>query len=305
MAEQQSEKKSVIVSGASGFVGSRVVADLRQRNYTVLRLVRNAKTLAQDELLWQPGSGLAEPERMTNCAAIIHLAGRSIAAARWSQQEKNRIYESRVTATKQIVKQLLTLEVRPPIFVSASAVGIYGNCGDRVIDEEAPVGSTFLAEVARDWELATRPLSDAGVRVANARFGMILDSQEGALAKMLPLFRWGLGGKLGAGNQYWSWIAVEDVVAGIRWLVENSNASGAYNFVSPEPVTNEHFTRLLANAVARPAALPAPKFALRLAMGEMADALLLTSCRAVPKRLEEQGFSMHFRKLADYLAEKV
>ncbi len=173
------------------------------------------------------------------------------------------------------------------------------------MDENSPAGEGFLADVAKDWEAAAAPLADAGVRVAFARFGIVLDPAEGALAKMLPLFRYGLGGRLASGKQYWSWIAIEDVVAALLWLLENPNASGPYNCVAPEPVTNELFTRLLANALSRPAVFPAPKFALRLAMGEMADALLLSSCRALPKRLEDSGFAFRYRNLPDYLAEKL
>ncbi len=199
-AESQTSARKVVVSGASGFVGSHVVAELQRLNYKVLRLVRNAKAPGPNDLLWQPELGVAQPERLAGCSAIIHLAGRSIAAARWSEREKNRIYESRVTATKQLVKQLLQLEDRPPVFISASAVGIYGEGGDQVMDENSPAGEGFLADVAKDWEAAAAPLADAGVRVAFARFGIVLDPAEGALAKMLPLFRYGLGGRLASGK---------------------------------------------------------------------------------------------------------
>lgn len=298
-----SSQRRVAVSGASGFVGSRLVPALQARGYEVLRLVRKSEPLQANELLWNPETGLAQPGQLNGLEAVIHLAGRSIASARWSQAEKNRIYDSRVRATKQLVKQLLNLERCPPVFIGASAVGIYGECGEEVVDEMRPAGNDFLAEVARDWEAATRPLVDAGIRVAHARLGIVLDVREGALAKMLPLFRWGLGGRLGSGRQYWSWISIDDVVEGLCWLLENSHASGAYNFVSPQPVTNATFTAQVANAIGRPAVCPAPKFALRLALGEMADALLLTSCRAVPKKLEAEGFAIKHPDLTDYLAK--
>jgi len=210
-----------------------------------------------------------------------------------------------VAATTQLVKQLLELDDRPPVFIGASAVGIYGDCGDKIVDESQPAGKDFLSEVARDWEAATLPLRNAGVRVAHTRLGVVLDPNEGALAKMLPLFRWGIGGRLGNGKQYWSWVAIEDVVEGLCWLLENSQASGPYNFVSPEPVTNTEFTAKLANAIGRPAIFPAPKFALRLALGAMADALLLTSCRAVPRKLTAEGFAMRHADLTQYLAQKL
>ncbi len=328
-------QRKIAISGSSGFVGSRLVTALKSRGYEVIKLVRSSKPLQRDERLWNPESGLAEPHALNGVDAIVHLAGRSIAAARWTEAEKNRIYDSRVAATKRLTQQLLALEQRPPVFISASAVGIYGDCGDKIVDEteslsekgsdplrrgqklnenDSPpkgqtpfragsrsAGADFLSEVARDWEAASLPLREAGVRVAYARLGVVLTPTEGALAKMLPLFRWGLGGRLGNGKQFWSWIAIEDVIAGLCWLLENSQASGPYNLVSPQPVTNSEFSTRLANAIGRPAIFPAPKFALRLALGEMADALLLTSCRAVPSRLTTEGFVVQHADLARYL----
>lgn len=305
-AEQpQPAAERIAVTGANGLVGSRVVVALKELGFQVVRLVRGGNTLKADELLWNPASGLARPEQLSGFAAVIHLAGRSIGEGRWTESEKNRIYDSRVAATKQLVKQLVALEQRPPVFIGASAVGLYGDCGDALVDESHPSGDNFLAEVAKNWESAAAPLSEVGVRVAHARLAMVLEPSGGALAKMLPLFRWGLGGRLGSGRQYWSWIAREDVVSGVCWLLKQPEASGPFNFVSPEPVTNAEFTRVLANAVGRPAVLPAPRIALRMAMGEMANALLLTSCRAVPTRLEAAGFAFRYRQLADYFADKL
>ncbi len=301
-----SDQKKIAITGSSGFVGSRLVAALKIRGYEVIRLLHaSTKALQPDELLWNSERGLAKPESLNGIGAVIHLAGRSIAAGRWTEMEKNRIYDSRVTATKRLVKQLLELGDRPPVFIGASAVGLYGECGDKIVDESQPAGSDFLSEVARDWEAATLPLIDAGVRVAHARLGVVLDRNEGALAKMLPLFRWGLGGRLGSGKQYWSWIAIDDVIEGLCWLLEHAQASGPYNFVSPEPVTNAEFTTKLANAIGRPAIFPAPKFALRLALGEMADGLLLTSCRAVPKKLQAAEFQFHNPDLSAFFEQKL
>ncbi len=298
--------RRIAVTGSSGFVGTRLVSALRSRGYEVIKLRHTAsEKLKPDELLWNSQSGLERPQALNGVDALVHLAGRSIASARWTESEKDRLYDSRVAATKQLVKQLLELEHRPPVFIGASAVGLYGECGDRWIDETQPAGKDFLGEVARDWEAAADPLRTAGVRVAHARLGIVLDPAEGALAKMLPLFRWGLGGRLGSGNQYWSWIAIEDVVEGFCWLLENASSTGPYNFVSPQPMTNSEFTIALSNALGRPAVFPAPKFALRLALGEMADALLLTSCRAEPKRLTEAGFALKFTDLSKYLAERL
>ncbi len=304
------EQRRVAISGASGFVGTRLVSALQDRGWEVARLVRESSSrkpsdLKPGELLWNPSTGLAQPEQLNGFDAIIHLAGRNIAAGRWTQLEKNRIYDSRVLATKQLVKQLAALENRPPVFIGASAVGIYGDCGSEVVDEDFAVGDSFLAEVAEHWEAAAKPLTELNVRVAHGRLAMVLDPAEGAVAKVLPLFRWGLGGRLGSGEQFWSWVAIEDAVDGFCWLLEQSTAIGAYNFCSPEPVTNARFTEALANAVGRPAVLPAPSFALRLAIGEMADALLLCSCRAIPKRLEAEGFSLRYRQLTDYFADNL
>jgi uncharacterized protein len=298
--------KKIAVSGSSGFVGTRLVTALKDRGYEVIRLLHASKRALQpDELIWNSESGLAKPQELNGVGAIIHLAGRNIAAARWSESEKNRIYDSRVTATKQLVKQILTLEDRPTVFLAASAVGIYGECGEQTVDETQPPGTDFLSEVAKDWEAAASPLLEAGVRVANARLGVVLDPSEGALAKMLPLFRWGLGGRLGSGKQYWSWVAIEDVIAGLCWLLENAQATGPYNLVSPQTMTNSEFTTKLANAIGRPAVFPAPKFALRLALGEMADALLLTSCRAVPKKLLSEGFQFQYPDLSMCLEKQL
>lgn len=298
--------KQVAVSGSRGFVGSRLVAELKRRGYEVIRLLHTSKRdLQPDELIWNSESGLAKPQTLNGVGAVIHLAGRNIASARWSEAEKNRLYDSRVAATKQLVRQLLALEDRPSVFIGASAVGIYGDCGDSEVDESHSPGNDFLSEVARDWEAATLPLSSVGVRVAHARLGVVLDPDEGALAKMLPLFRWGLGGRLGSGKQYWSWVAIDDVIQGLCWLLENAQATGPYNLVAPQPVTNSEFTTKLANAMGRPAVFPAPKFALRLALGEMADAILLTSCRAVPKKLLSGGFQFQNPDLTLWLQKQL
>ncbi len=233
--------------------------------------------------------------------AIIHLAGRSIAAARWSTDEKERIRTSRVAATRILVDQICELARPPAVFIGASATGIYGDRGSAPVDEQQPSGDDFLAHVARDWEQACEPLRHRQIRLAHARLGIVMDRSGGALAKVLPLFRWMLGGQLGSGRQYWSWIALHDCVRVLEWLLTTPTALGAYNTVAPQPVTNREFTTALARAVGKPAIWPVPKFGLRLAMGEMADALLLTSCRAVPRRLEQAGFTFDYPELQAFL----
>ncbi len=241
---------------------------------------------------------------MESVDAIVHLAGRSIASSRWTDAEKKRIRDSRVAATRRLVQQLVELNRPPAVFMGASAIGIYGDTGDKIVEEDHPSNDDFLASVARDWEEAVDPLRSQA-RVAHARLGIVLSSRGGALAKVLPLFRWMFGGRLGAGTQYWSWIALEDCVRAIVWMLENETASGPYNVVAPQPVTNAEFTRQLAKAVHRPVGLPVPKFALRIAMGEMADALLLCSCRVRPSRLLASGFQFNHSTLQHWLEAEV
>jgi uncharacterized protein (TIGR01777 family) len=239
---------------------------------------------------WKPNSGVTRPELLDGLDAVVHLAGRPIGSQRWTATEKQLIRESRVLSTERLVEQIIQLKNRPSLFLSASAVGIYGDCADAVINERADVGKGFLAELARDWEQASRPLTDLGIRVVHARFGIVLSRRGGALEKMLPIFRWGLGGVLGSGKQFWSWISLDDCVSALLKLIQDKSMHGPYNLVSPQPVTNRQFTKTLGNIFKRPTFLPVPPFALRLGLGQMADELLLTSCRAIPSRLQEAGF---------------
>lgn len=294
----------IAVTGSSGFVGSCLVDRLNARGHAVLRLVRELGHSTENCVLWSPQHGLQRPQMLEGVDAVIHLAGRSIAAGRWTNREKQRIRDSRVQATTVLAHQLLQLNRCPPVFLSTSAIGIYGDCGDRNVDEAQPPGSDFLASVAQDWESATEQLTASEIRVPIARLGIVLGRHGGALAKMLPLFRWCLGGKLGSGQQFWSWIALEDVVSALLWMLESPTARGPYNVVADDPVTNAQFTRLLAGVLHRPAVFPVPRVALRLAMGEMADALLLTSCRAVPRRLLQQGFQPRYNDLQDFLQDE-
>ncbi len=297
----------IAITGSSGFIGERLVAFLLSHGHQIVRLVRHQPAVADsNQLYWDPEHGLEAPEQLESCDALIHLAGRSIAAGRWTSAEKQRIRESRVLATEVLVSQLTALSQPPKIFVGASAVGLYGDCGAEEVDEYHPPGSDFLASVAKEWEHAADPLKShpSAIRVAHARLGVVLDPAQGAMAKMMPLFRMGVAGKLGQGNQYWSWVAVEDVVTAIGWIVESPSANGPYNVVAPHPVSNAEFTKQLAAVLRRPAIFGVPEFALRLAVGEMANALLLTSCRAIPKRLIDEGFQFQYPDLTTYLQAK-
>jgi uncharacterized protein (TIGR01777 family) len=289
----------VAVTGASGLVGSALCAALATSGYTVLRLVRRpART--PDEVAWDPVGGVQDASRLDGLDAVVHLAGESI-AGRWTEARKAEIRRSRVEGTRQLCAALAGLARRPSVLVSASAIGIYGDRGSEVLRENSPPGTGFLAEVCQAWEAATEPASRTGIRVVMPRLGMILSPAGGGLKTMLTPFRLGLGGRFGSGRQFVSWIAVDDVVGVIRHALRAERLSGPVNAVSPAPVTNAEFTRTLARVLSRPALLPLPAFAARLAMGEMADEMLLASQRVLPTRLEESRYRIMYPRLEDAL----
>lgn len=300
----------IAVSGASGLVGSALCTSLRHGGHQIVRLVRSIaadskSTESSDEQVeWVPESGLVAPEKLNGCDAFVHLAGRSIASARWTEQEKALIRSSRVEATQHLSRQIASLVDPPRVVVSCSASGFYGDGADEVFVEGSSAGTGFLADVARDWEAACDPLRESGIRVIHPRLGIVLTRLGGALQKMLPIFRLGVGGRLGNGEQYWSWISLDDCVKALTWLLHNDMAVGPYNLVSPHALTNRQFTAKLAKQLRRPAVLPAPAFALRLAMGEMADALLLSSCRVQPARLVQHGFEFSHPTLESFLTSE-
>lgn len=249
--------------------------------------------------------GVADPQQLEGLDAIIHLAGRSINAKRWSRAEKARLRDSRVLATEKLVQQIANLKVKPKVFLSASAIGVYGSSGDRIVDENSPAGDDFLAKLAIDWERASQPLTDLGVRVVHARFGVILSRSGGALAKMLPLFRWGIAGVLGPGTQYMSWVSLHDCCRALIHILENTSLCGPVNIVSPNAITNRQFTKTLGGVLHRPTFLPVPGFALRTVLGEMADGLLLSSCRVQPVQLIQSGFQFDDETLEQALRREV
>lgn len=279
------------ITGASGFIGKALCDHLQMGGHRIVRLVREEREATDaTHCWWQPDAGVRQPEKLTGIEAVVHLAGRGIAQHRWTQREKELIRASRVDATELLCRDLVKLRQPPKTFLSASAVGYYGDCGERVVTEEEPPGDDFLAQTSAAWEGASRALETAGVRVLHTRFGIVLSPHGGALAKILPLFRRGLAGNLGSGEQYWSWITLNDAVRALAWLLVDETAAGAFNLVAPEPVTNAQFTQVLARGLGRKPFLSVPKTALRLLVGEMADAALLSSCRAVPARLNASGF---------------
>ena len=276
----------VLVSGASGFVGSAICRRLRARGDTVERLVRGAA----DGVLWDPTTGRFDPAAAEGADAVVHLAGESVFSGRWNEKRKAAIRDSRVTGTRLLAEGLARLERPPRVIACASATGFYGEGGDAEQNEASPVGRGFLAEVCRDWESACAPAAERGIRVANLRIGLVLSTEGGALGKMLPVFRLGLGGRVGDGRQWMSWITLGDLVRVVEWVLFDDALAGAVNAVAPHPVRNDEFTHALARVLRRPAVLPVPAIVLRLALGEMADELLLRGTRAVPKRLCERGF---------------
>jgi uncharacterized protein (TIGR01777 family) len=272
-------------------LGSAIRAALRQQGASVLSLVRR-EPAGPDELRWDPsGSGIDSRQQLEGLDAAVHLSGANVASHRWTAAFKREMTESRVGTTRVLSEALASLKKPPPVLITASAVGYYGDRGDTILDEDSPAGQGYFPELCAAWEDATRPAEDAGIRVVHLRFGMVIGRNGGALARLAPLFRLGMGGRLGNGRQWMSWASQSDAVSAALFTLGNPGLSGPCNVVAPQPVTNAVFTRELARAVHRPAILPAPAFALRLAFGQMADEALLASTRAVPKRLLDAGFA--------------
>lgn len=303
--------RRILLSGGSGLIGRRIRSLLSVLGHEVVLLkrdengsLRRSRELVRGESAfgWQPGRPLVGLDRLGTIDAVIHLAGASIAGQRWSKAYQQTLWDSRVAATDRLARDLASMSSPPASFVAASAIGIYGDHGDRWIDETTPSGDTFLARLASAWEQAALPLIDAGVRVIHGRLGLVLDPREGALASLLPLARWGLGGPLGSGRQYWSWISAEDAAAAMVWLALGPAPSGAYNLVAgTEP--QAAWARHLGAILHRWAILPAPAMALRIALGEMADALLLSSQRVSGERIARAGYPWRHGDLRSCLSE--
>jgi len=283
----------VAVTGSSGFLGSALVSSLAEGGHRVVPLVRREVRPGEDALRWDPVSGAIASPGPAIADAVVHLAGESIAGGRWTAAKKQRIRESRADATRRLTDTFTRLAKPPAVLVCASAIGYYGSRGDEVLSEESRPGTGFLADVGREWEAASAAAIVRGIRVVNVRIGIVLSPAGGALAKMLTPFRLGLGGVIGGGAQWMSWISLEDAIGVIRHALATDTLRGPINTVAPSPVTNAEFARTLARVLWRPAVIPMPAFALRLALGEMADELLLSSTRAVPARLQADGFAFH------------
>ncbi len=296
-----SSGKIVVVAGASGLVGRALVAALMGDGWTVRRLVRRAPA-GPEEYGWDPAGGTIDAAALVGAQAVINLAGENIAGGRWTEARRERILRSRVEATRTLVVACQALSTKPAVFLNASAVGLYGDRGEEVLTETSRIGVGFLTEVTLAWETHAEGAARAGMRTVLLRFGMVLAKEGGALGKMLPLFRLGLGGPLGRGQQWTSWIGIEDAVGVMLHALRDERIRGPVNVVAPTPVTNAEFTTTLGQALGRPAVLPAPAWALRLVFGAMADEMLLASTRVVPRQLERWGYRFKHPTLAAALA---
>ncbi len=279
----------IIISGASGLVGSALVPDLTSNGHNVVRLVRMPRQPSRDEAIWDPAKGDLDPTVLDGAGVVVNLNGRSIGQGRWNARVKDELRSSRIDATTTIAAAIARCEDPPSLLVNASAVGYYGDRGDEVLDEGSAPGTGFLADLSRDWEQAALAARSKNTRVVLLRFGMIV-ANGGALEKMLLPFKLGLGGPMGSGRQFWSWVGMSDVLGVIRFAIDNPELSGPVNVVSPQETRCSGFTQTLGSVLRRPAVLPMPAFAARLALGEMGDALLLASQRVRPRVLEEAGY---------------
>jgi hypothetical protein len=286
----------IAIAGASGLIGGALVPRLEAAGHEVMRLVRRAPR-AKGELRWDPDAGTIDASALEGADAVLNLSGENIAERRWSEARKALLRSSRLGPTRLLASTLAGLARKPKVLVSASAMGAYGDRGDAWVSEKDAPGDDFLGRLSVEWEQAATPAAAAGIRVVHPRIGIVLSPRGGALGKMLLPFKAGLGGVLGKGTQYMSWIAIDDVASAFLHLVERDDLSGPVNVVAPEPVTNAVFTRTLGRVLGRPTVAPAPAFALRLAFGEMADAALLSSTRVKPERLLASGYLFRFPEL--------
>ena len=284
----------ILVSGTSGPVGEALVPSLKGGGYSVTRLVRNQSS-ADGQVVWNPLQPLS-PKSVSGFDALIHLAVETI-VGRWTKAKKARIRDSRVSGTRHLAEALTKAPQPPRVLISASAIGYYGNRGEEILHEDSPPGAGFLADVCREWEAASQPANDAGIRTVQMRFGVVLSPRGGALSKMLPPFRMGLGGKIGNGRQWWSWIDVKDLIGAIRHALKSDLLQGPVNVTAAKPGRNAEFSKILATVLSRPSIFPLPAFAARLVLGEMADELLLASQHVEPAKLMTTGYSFQHADL--------
>jgi uncharacterized protein len=286
----------VLITGATGLIGPGLQKSFAEMGYEML-LASRSKPKDKNYIQWRVEDGFAEPERLEGLDVVVHLAGESISGLRWTDEKKKAIRDSRVLGTRNVVESISRLKDRPSVLVAASAVGYYGERADEEMTESNSPGDTFLAQVAKEWETESRRAEDAGIRTVLLRTGIVLSKDGGALATMLTPFKLGVGGVVGSGKQWMSWIALDDHVNAINYVIDNENIRGAVNSTSPQPVTNQEFTKTLGEVLYRPTFLPLPEFAVSMVLGEMGDELLLTSTKVLPKRLQDAGFEFRYSEL--------
>jgi uncharacterized protein (TIGR01777 family) len=295
----------ILISGSSGLIGTAATAGLQADSHNVVHLVRPGKTANPGDVQWDPMRATVDVAGLGGVDVVIHLSGAGIADCRWTEERKQLLRSSRIDTTRVLVDSLSRLKQKPRVLIVASAIGYYGTRGDEILTESSINGTDFLALLCRDWEAEASRAAAMGLRTIMLRTGVVLSGKGGALPRMLTPFKLGVGGRLGSGQQWMSWIAIEDVVGIIRHAIANEQVSGSVNVVAPNPVRNEEFTRLLAGMLHRPAIFPAPAFVLRLAMGEMADAVLLSSDRVMPERMLAAGYKFRFEILEPALRAAV
>ena len=280
---------NILLTGSTGLVGSALAEYLENKGHTIYPLFRNPASGKRHH--WVPEESLIHLDEEIKLDVVIHLAGENIADSRWSKKKKAAILNSRIDGTRLLAKTIAKLKNKPELFISASAIGYYGDTGDNTVDEDSDRGTGFLSDVATQWETSTRAVEDAGIRTIHIRTGIVLSPDGGVLQKMLLPFKMGFGGVIGNGNQYMSWISIKDVVRVINFMINDTRLSGPFNLVAPLPVTNYTFTKSLGRALHRPTFFPLPAMIARIMFGEMADALLLSSCRVTARRLQESGYT--------------
>jgi uncharacterized protein (TIGR01777 family) len=294
----------ILITGAGGLIGTALQKSFAEKGYEML-LASRSEPKNEKEIQWSVEDGFAQPERLEGLDAVVHLAGESISGLRWTDEKKKAIRDSRVLGTRNVVEAISKLKKKPRVLIAASALGYYGERGDAEMTESDSPGDTFLAEVAKDWEAESRRAEDAGIRTVLLRTGIVLSKDGGALGTMLLPFKVGVGGVVGSGKQWMSWISLDDHINVINFSIENENLRGAVNSVSPNPVTNEEFTKIMGEVLYRPTFIPLPEFAVSMLLGEMGDALLLTSTKVLPKRLEDAGFEFKYPELKAALEDAV
>ena len=286
----------ILISGASGLIGSKLSPALTSAGHNVRHLVRSKTKASASDVVWDPKANQLDTVALRGVEAVIHLAGENI-AGRWTAAKKAAIRESRVHGTRMLAEAIAGLDRPPKALICASAIGFYGDRGDETLTENSAPGTGFLPDVCKEWEAATKPASDKGIRTVFLRFGVVLSPNGGALKKMLLPFKLGAGGVMGSGKQYWSWVDIDDVVGAAMYALSNDKLSGPVNVVSPKPATNREFTKTLGKVLSRPTIFPMPAFAARMIFGEMGDALLLASANVKPAKLQESGYAFKFPDL--------